>query len=90
MKYLWKFINRFCQESMTTAVFLTANILLFTILPMIAGVLFCMITKASPLINYLTSIMLASIYAGIIFGFFGGILYLMRNTNANSSSKKYK
>ncbi len=78
MKYLWKFVNKVCQENTVTAMFLASNILLFTIFPMVLGVLFCIITMHLPIMEYLSDIILVSIYVGIIVGLFGGILYLMR------------
>lgn len=77
MKHLWKLVNRFCPRNSETAIFLSANILLFTLIPMVCGVLFCMLTQHFPIMGYLSDMMLASIYTGIIFGLFGGILYLM-------------
>lgn len=78
MKHLWNLTNRFFTKDYASAVFLAANIISFTILPMITGILFCTIAIHLPIMSCLTDIMLTSIYAGIIFGLFGGILYLMR------------
>lgn len=79
MKQLWKLVNRFCPEESETAVFLSANIFLFTLIPMVCGIFFCVLTQKLPLTGYLSDMMLVSIYVGIIFGLFGGIFYLMRN-----------
>lgn len=78
MKHLWKITNRFYQEDSKTAAFLCMNILLFTLLPMGCGIIFCILTQKSPIIGYLPDMMLVSIYSGIIFGLFGGIFFLMR------------
>ena len=78
MKHLWNIIDKSCKEDSKTAVFLGANIIYFTLLPLLAGIVICIITGSLPVINHLADIMLISIYVGIIFGLFGGIFHLMR------------
>lgn len=78
MKYIWNMIDRFAKEDSKVALFLGANIVYFTLLPMIIGIVICFVTGNLPVIVHLADIMLISIYVGIIFGLFGGIFHLMR------------
>lgn len=81
MKQLWILICRFCPKDSQTGTFLTINILLWTAAAFLLGIFFCMAVVQLTLTSCLAPIMCAAIYAGIIFGLFGGILYLMRNSH---------
>ena len=78
MKRLWELTNKTFQNDSATGVFLAANIICWTAAALIAGMLFCVISGVSVL-AYATGIMCAAIYVGVIFGLFGGIIFLMRN-----------
>lgn len=78
MNYLWNFVNRFCPESTASGIFLTMNIVCWTTGTFLAGLLFWIVIGHAALIDCIASLMCVAIYAGIIFGLFGGILYLMR------------
>ncbi|RGU91327.1 hypothetical protein DWW31_14425 [Clostridium sp. AF15-17LB] len=78
MKRLWELINRVFQNDSATGVFLAVNIICWSAAALITGMVFC-IASGSSVWVYATSIMCAAIYVGIIFGLFGGIIFLMRN-----------
>lgn len=78
MKRLWELTNRVFQNDSATGVFLAVNIICWSTAALITGMIFCIASGAS-VWTYATSIMCAAIYVGIIFGLFGGIIFLMRN-----------
>lgn len=78
MKHLWQFSNTYFKKS-PVGMFLTINILIYAIATLLLGVFCCMIAGQFPITYYLANIMLAAIYMALIFGFFGGILYLYRH-----------
>lgn len=78
MRRLWELINRFCPEESATAVFLALNIICWVAGTLVIGILFCTVAGQLPVLSCLTNVMCMAAYAGIIFGLFGGILYLMR------------
>lgn len=70
MKKLWNLTNR-------VDLFLTINIISWTVGTMILGLAFCAVTGMS-IGESIVNLMCAAIYVGIIMGLFGGILFLMR------------
>lgn len=79
MKNLWKLIGKYNLGEYANTVFLSVNIISWVILTFLAGMLFCVIGNKIIIGNYISNVMLIAIYAGIIFGLFGGIVFLMRN-----------
>jgi len=79
MRCLWEFVSRFCPKDTSTAVFLAANILCWTSGTLFFGVLFCAVAGQVNITDCIANVMCLSVYSGIIFGLFGGILYLMRH-----------
>lgn len=80
MEKLWRMVHCHLPEDMTTGVFLTINILCWTFGTLLFGILFCAAVVRTAVTGCLLNIMCVSIYAGIIFGLFGGILFLMRRS----------
>lgn len=70
MRRLWNLTNR-------ADVFLTLNIIIWTVGTMLLGLAFCAVTGMS-VEECIVNLMCAAIYVGIIMGLFGGILFLMR------------
>lgn len=80
MKRLWEIINRQFGDDMATGVFLGVNILRWTIGTLILGIAFCFVTETR-ITFCITNLMCVAIYAGIILGLFGGIIFLMRRSS---------
>lgn len=78
MKKLWNIISIAMPEDMTSGAFLAANIVCWTLATLVVGSFFGMVVTQSATVNNFLNILCASIYAGIIFGLFGGIIFLMR------------
>ncbi len=81
MRCLWEFVNRFCPKDTLDAVFLALNILCWTAGTLFIGVLFCAVAGQVNITDCIANVMCLAVYSGIIFGLFGGILYLMRHKN---------
>ncbi len=81
MRCLWEFVNRFCPKDTLDAVFLALNILCWTAGTLFIGVLFCTVAGQVNITDCIANVMCLAVYSGIIFGLFGGILYLMRHKN---------
>lgn len=77
MEGLFSLIKKYVDKENVTAIFLSANVLLYFLAAMVAGFLFCMITGVT-FLQVLTNLMCAGIYVAIIFGLIGGILYLQK------------
>lgn len=78
MEYLWKIVNRFVTEEYASAVFLAANITCWAVGTLVVGMFFCMAAGGEEAVNCIANVMCVAVYAAIIFGLFGGIIYLMR------------
>lgn len=68
---LWKLITKHMEENSRMAVFLTSAMLIWTIGITMAGILVCII-KHMNVICRLSDLICAGIYAGLVFGLFGG------------------
>ena len=75
---LWNSINKQLKKEHTSAAFLAVSLIEWTTLGLLAGFLVSMIGGMS-VVTKATVILCAGGYTGLIFGFFGGILYLYRN-----------
>ena len=80
MKKLWEMINKQFSDEKATGVFLVTNILRWTIGTLALGIVFCIVTETR-INGCIVNLMCAAIYAGIIFGLFGGIIFLMRRSS---------
>lgn len=72
---LWKLITGHIEEASRMAVFLTTAVLIWTVGITVAGILVCMI-KHMEVICRLSDLVCAGIYAGLVFGLFGGGCFL--------------
>ena len=73
---LWKLITKHMEENSRMAVFLTSAMLIWTIGITMAGILVCII-KHMNVICRLSDL----IYAGLVFGRFGGGCFLWNHRN---------
>lgn len=78
MRRLWDITSRLVQEDSRIGVFLAVNLVLWTGVVLLAGIMFCGIL-AVPAEVYMLNVMCAAIYAGIIIGLLGGIVFIMKN-----------
>ena len=83
---LWTSINNQVKKSHASAAFLAISLIEWTTLGLLAGFFISMVGGIST-ITKLTVILCAGGYTGLIFGFFGGILYLYRTDSRHSSAE---
>ena len=83
---LWNSINHQIKKSHASAAFLAVSLIEWTTLGLLAGFFISMVGGIST-ITKLTVILCAGGYTGLIFGFFGGILYLYRTDSRHSSAE---
>ena len=81
MRYLWRTVNRLCPENTRTGAFLAIHIVFWTVGVLIIGLLFCVAAGGVQVADCIANVMCMAAYAGIIFGLFGGLFYLMREVN---------
>lgn len=77
---LWKLITKHMEENSRMAVFLTSAMLIWTIGITMAGIFVCII-KHMNVICRLSDLICAGIYAGLVFGLFGGGCFLWNHRN---------
>ena len=82
---LWNSINKQVKKAHAAAAFLTASLIEWTTLGLLAGFLVTLIGGMS-VVTKATVIFCAGGYTGLIFGFFGGILYLYRTGSRHSTT----
>lgn len=75
---LWNSINKQVKNSHASAAFLAISLIGWTTIGLLAGFLICMIGGIS-FVTKVTVVLCSGGYTGLIFGFFGGILYLYRS-----------
>lgn len=75
---LWNSINKQVKDSHTSAAFLAVSLIGWTTIGLLAGFLICMIGGMS-FVTKVTVVLCSGGYTGLIFGFFGSILYLYRS-----------
>ena len=75
---LWNSINKQVKNSHAYAAFLAVSLMGWTTIGLLAGFLICMIGGMS-FVTKVTVVLCSGGYTGLIFGFFGGILYLYRS-----------
>lgn len=74
---LWNFITKYTDNSHAVSLFLPVMIIGWTIAGVLAGLLVCTIA-GKDLVTALADLFCAGGYAGLIFGLFGGCLFLYR------------
>ena len=75
---LWNSINKQVKNSHAYVAFLAVSLMGWTTIGLLAGFLICMIGGMS-FVTKVTVVLCSGGYTGLIFGFFGGILYLYRS-----------
>ncbi|MDO5799993.1 MAG: hypothetical protein Q4Q33_13280 [Eubacteriales bacterium] len=84
-KTLWDHIRKHTKKHTTASVFLPLLVIGWTAAGLLAGALIC------PFLQNATTLVRAAVvlcfggYAGLIFGFFGGIFYIYRGTVKKST-----
>lgn len=81
---LWNSINKQVKNSHASAAFLAVSLMGWTTIGLLAGFLICMIGGMS-FVTKITVVLCSGGYTGLIFGFFGGILYLYRTEPRHST-----
>lgn len=77
-KTLWNSINKQVKNSHASVAFLAVSLMGWTTIGLLAGFLICMIGGMS-FVTKVTVVLCSGGYTGLIFGFFGSILYLYRS-----------
>lgn len=85
MKNLWNTVERRFPEEYRTGIFLALNILKWSAGTLIIGLLACTYGAKADIAGCVANVMCIAVYAGIIFGLFGGILFLMRHGGDHTS-----
>ena len=85
-KTLWNGMNKQMSKSHASALFLAVLLIGWTAIGFLAGSAVCMVGGMST-ITRITVLLCSSGYSGLIFGFFGGILYLNRTGSRYSSEE---
>ena len=78
-KTLWNYVSKHSKKSSTASVFLPVLVLGWTVIGLLAGALICPFLQAAVLVKA-PVVLCTGGYAGLIFGFFGGIFYIYRGT----------
>ena len=78
-KTLWNHIKKNTKKHTTASVFLPVLVLGWTVIGLLAGALICPFLQVAVLVKA-TVVLCTGGYAGLIFGFFGGIFYIYRGT----------
>ena len=81
---LWNSVNKQVKETHTAAAILAGSLIEWTTIGLLAGFLICLIGGMSATMKA-TVILCSGGYVGLIFGFFGGILYLYRTEPRHST-----
>lgn len=76
---LWNLIKKIVGKKYAVGMYLAVNIFCWTAASVLVGIL-CVLIFQGDVMYGLANIFCAGAYMGIIFGLFGGILFLMRNT----------
>lgn len=82
---LWNSVNKQVKETHTAAAFLAGSLIEWTTIGLLAGFLICLIGGMSATMKA-TVILCSGEYVGLIFGFFGGILYLYKVESRHHSA----
>ena len=82
-KTLWYHIKKHTKKSSVAAVFLSALAGSWTVIGILIGALICPFLQNATILVKTTVVLCSGGYAGLIFGFFGGIFYIYRGTVKN-------
>lgn len=83
---LWNGINKQLNKSQAAALFLAVLLIGWTAAGFLGGSVVCLVGGMSA-ITQITILLCSAGYSGLIFGFFGGILYLYRTGSRYSSEE---
>lgn len=86
-RFIWKIVCKYCSEESRISVFLATAVFMWSAVAMAAGMLFCLAAAKVTVPMCIANVMCIAVYAGIIFGLLGGILFLMRR--GGCGSEKY-
>lgn len=81
MRFLWEMIGKVFGPETQDSVFLSANVLLWSIGTFVIGALFCTLFGNVTLVECAANLMCAAIYAGVIGGVIGGFVFLFHRHN---------
>lgn len=84
-KTLWNGMNKQMGKSHASALFLAVLLIGWTAAGFMAGSVVCLVGGMST-ITRITVLLCSAGYSGLIFGFFGGILYLYRTGSRHSTT----
>lgn len=77
-KTLWNHIKKNTKKHTTASVFLPVLVLGWAAIGLLIGALICPLLQNAAVLVKTTVILCSGGYAGLIFGFFGGIFYIYR------------
>lgn len=77
-KTIWNYVSKHSKKSSTASVFLPVLVLGWTAIGLLIGALICPLLQNAAVLVKITVILCSGGYAGLIFGFFGGIFYIYR------------
>ena len=83
-KTLWDYIKKHTKKHTTASVFLPVLVIGWTAVGLLAGALICPFLQNASMLVKAAVILCSGGYAGLIFGFFGGIFYIYRGTAKSS------
>ena len=78
-KTIWNYISKHSKKSSTASVFLPVLVLEWTVLGLFAGALICLFLHNTTALVKATIVLCSGGYAGLIFGFLGGIFYIYKD-----------
>lgn len=85
-KTLWNYIKNHNRKHSVISIFLPVLVLGWTAVGLLAGVLICPLLQNASVLVKTTVVLCSGGYAGLIFGFFGGIFYIYRGTVKKSTA----
>ena len=78
-KTIWNYISKHSKKSSTASVFLPVLVLGWTAIGLLIGALICPLLQNAAVLVKTTVILCSGGYAGLIFGFLGGIFYIYKD-----------
>lgn len=88
-KKLWDVINKIVGKEYTVGIYLAVDILCWTAVTVLVGMLGSLLLWGKIMYTF-AAVLCVGVYMGIIFGLFGGILFLQRNTEPKDLQKGRK
>ena len=78
-KTIWNYVSKHSKKSSTASVFLPVLVLGWTAIGLLIGALICPLLQNAAVLVKTTVILCSGGYAGLIFGFLGGIFYIYKD-----------